>query len=563
MKRIVIVFSILVFWGSLCDGQSWVWGAEAKYQCCNGNNGASADSKGNVYLTGDFEDTISFGSISLTESLPSVYLAKYDSNGNILWASQSTTPSPNCGASAYSIACDGSDNTYVCGYFQTGTLILGADTLYNSSVYGDIFLMRSTPNGNVIWAKQSTTIPSSSSGGRAISLACDDSGHIYTTGSFLGSVTFGSTTTLTGPSIFLVKYDTLGNVIWSRQATNHNQRLINSNSVAVDHFGNTYITGYFSDTVYFGSTLLKSNSKYGDLFLTKYSPSGNVLWAIQSNTKTDTDYTHGASVICDTKGDVYVTGMYNGQSTIGSDTFRTSYYKTEAFLTKYDSMGNFLWAESSECNYGAQGYSLAISNNQLFLSASAGYTKTAAIGFCGDSLNLNNSLDPAIILKLDTGGKALCGSIIRTGGTFQNNVVCSTNGKYVYLGGNQMDSIAFYKDTLRLTGRLGSAPFVARWNPCGSITGIDQINSVESKIQVFPNPNSGIFTIALGHPADNAGEKTRAEIYNVMGQRVKSEELRAKSEEIDLSNQPSGIYFYRVIDTRGGLLGEGKLIIQK
>jgi hypothetical protein len=32
---------------------------------------------------------------------------------------------------------------------------------------------------------------------------------------------------------------------------------------------------------------------------------------------------------------------------------------------------------------------------------------------------------------------------------------------------------------------------------------------------------------------------------------------------IDLSSQPNGVYFYRVLYEDGGLIGEGKLIIQK
>ncbi|HTA26491.1 MAG TPA: T9SS type A sorting domain-containing protein, partial [Bacteroidia bacterium] len=78
-------------------------------------------------------------------------------------------------------------------------------------------------------------------------------------------------------------------------------------------------------------------------------------------------------------------------------------------------------------------------------------------------------------------------------------------------------------------------------------------------INIFPNPSSGIFTLSLS----NGIGKCSVEVYNVMGQRVKSEELRAKSEEINLSEQPNGVYFYRVIKEDGGLVGEGKVVIEK
>jgi len=33
--------------------------------------------------------------------------------------------------------------------------------------------------------------------------------------------------------------------------------------------------------------------------------------------------------------------------------------------------------------------------------------------------------------------------------------------------------------------------------------------------------------------------------------------------ELNLSNEPNGIYFYRILQDNGNLLGEGKVIIQK
>jgi hypothetical protein len=57
------------------------------------------------------------------------------------------------------------------------------------------------------------------------------------------------------------------------------------------------------------------------------------------------------------------------------------------------------------------------------------------------------------------------------------------------------------------------------------------------------------------------------EVYNVLGQKVYSNLLpqtpKGALNAIDLSSQPNGIYFYRVITNEGSLLGEGKLIIQK
>jgi hypothetical protein len=67
-----------------------------------------------------------------------------------------------------------------------------------------------------------------------------------------------------------------------------------------------------------------------------------------------------------------------------------------------------------------------------------------------------------------------------------------------------------------------------------------------------------------GHPALDAGSQSIT-IYNIFGESVLTEILRPAQDDkvIDLSNQPSGVYLYRVINPDGTSVGEGKLIIQK
>ena len=87
-------------------------------------------------------------------------------------------------------------------------------------------------------------------------------------------------------------------------------------------------------------------------------------------------------------------------------------------------------------------------------------------------------------------------------------------------------------------------------------TGANKINASAS-VRIYPNPSNGQFTLSLS----NIKEKCQVEIYNVLGEKVTSEELRAKSEELNLSSQPNGIYLYRVVKEDGGLVGEGKVVL--
>jgi len=100
-------------------------------------------------------------------------------------------------------------------------------------------------------------------------------------------------------------------------------------------------------------------------------------------------------------------------------------------------------------------------------------------------------------------------------------------------------------------------------NVCISIrstTGIDGIESGDEPIKVYPNPNNGQFTIQ----ASAAGGESSLEIYNMLGEKVYSQLSTFSSPlSINLSNQPNGIYLYRIISESGDLLGDGKIVIQK
>jgi len=88
-------------------------------------------------------------------------------------------------------------------------------------------------------------------------------------------------------------------------------------------------------------------------------------------------------------------------------------------------------------------------------------------------------------------------------------------------------------------------------------TGINEISNA-NRFRVFPNPSNGIFTIG----SETEVDKSCVEIYNVLGEKVYSQFSTFNSPLlINISNQPSGIYFYRVLEEDGSLTGEGKLML--
>jgi hypothetical protein len=96
---------------------------------------------------------------------------------------------------------------------------------------------------------------------------------------------------------------------------------------------------------------------------------------------------------------------------------------------------------------------------------------------------------------------------------------------------------------------------------CANIsTSINELPTTSNEIKLYPNPNRGSFTIQLSV----VGGQSSVEIYNMLGQKVITETLRASQDDnlINLKGQPSGIYLYRIISETGSLIGTGKFVVE-
>jgi uncharacterized repeat protein (TIGR03803 family) len=93
------------------------------------------------------------------------------------------------------------------------------------------------------------------------------------------------------------------------------------------------------------------------------------------------------------------------------------------------------------------------------------------------------------------------------------------------------------------------------------VTGIASITSPVNSVRIIPNPNNGKFTIQLL----GVNGQSSVEVYNMLGEKVYSQGWAIKNGQgtIDLSDNANGIYLYRITETSGELIGEGKLVIQK
>ena len=271
----------------------------------------TSDNAGNIYISGNYGDSaITFGStiLPITSSL---FLTKYDSSGNVIWA---TSGGSSYGADGWSVATDPSGKIYLTGDFSS-TISLGTTTLIGSGA-NSIYIAKFDSSGNVLWAKcsQGTFYDAPNS------IAVDNSGNAFVTGFFespiitFGSISLTNSSSDTTSDVFLVKYDSSGNIQWGKRA---GQPAISEGADAVitDVFGNAYIAGNFQS----GSMVFDTiNISYPTMFLVKYSGNGNAIWG-----KDVGPSVYPAAMCIDYTGNIYITGEYSGTATFGSSTIST------------------------------------------------------------------------------------------------------------------------------------------------------------------------------------------------------------------------------------------------
>ncbi|MBS4027701.1 MAG: SBBP repeat-containing protein [Ignavibacteriales bacterium] len=334
----------------------------------------TVDANGNSFVTGNFSSAaITFGTTTITNNGSyDMFIVKYNATGNVVWAKSAGGTNYDNGSR---IAVDANGNSFVTGWFQSSTITFGTTTLTNSSSdTADMFVVKYDASGNVVWAKSAGGTNSDYGYG----IAVDANGNSLLTGYFRSpTITFG-TTTLTNSSsdtadIFIVKYDTSGDVVWARSAGGTNSDI--GSGIAVGANGGSLLTGYFrSSTITFGTTTL-TNHGSADIFIVKYDVSGNVAWATSAG-GTNSDI--GWGIALDTNGNNFVTGNFRS-STIAFDTTTLTNHGSndDMFVSKIRLSTSFTITSSAGLNGNISPSGNVIVNygaNQIFtITPNTGY----------------------------------------------------------------------------------------------------------------------------------------------------------------------------------------------
>ena len=457
----VLLLTLMLLTNAPTQAQGFLeWAKQAGGSSVDGANCPAIDASGNIYITGDFGGTATFGGTILTSpNADDIFVTKYSSAGDLIWAKRAGGLGDNAGRA---IAVDASGNSYVTGDIRGNATFgfgeINETTLLNANDH-NIFVAKYDPNGNLQWAKQAGGLGDD----RGFGIGIDAFGNSYVTGDFEGIATFEGTnlTSAGAHDMFLAKYDPNGGLVWVRQAGGVDLDM--GRAIAVDTSGNSYLTSTFSDSATFGTTNLTSAGSV-DIFVAKYDTNGDLVWVKQAGGSSNDV---GWGIAIDASGNSYVTGFFNGTAAFGA-TNLTSTGFLDIFVAKYDFNGDLVWVKqaggSSGDIGGGTGIALDAYNNSYVTGYFTGST-TFGTGEANVSILESAGAGDIFVAKYNSNGVLEWG---RQAGGLSDDVslgIAVDSSGNSYLAGF-FESTATFGPGVDLTSAGASDVFVAKFGQC-------------------------------------------------------------------------------------------------
>ncbi len=416
--------------------------------------GLTTDAAGNSYVTGYFQGTATFGTVSVTSAGSyDIFLAKYNAGGGVEWVKRFGGSDVDVGEG---VGLDSAGNIYVTGYFH-GTATFGAFQLTGTG-WRDAFLAKCDAAGNVLWVRRAGGADAVADKVYVFDLAVSSSGESFVGGYFLGHATFGTSqlTSAGDRDIFVAKYDSAGNLAWVSQAGGTSGDYFHA--IAIDAVGNSYITGTFQGSAVFGGTTLTATTSYAT-FVAKLDAAGVPLWAKSAGGADDGD---GNGIAVDGTGNLVVVGDFIGTAVFDGKTLSAS--GQDCFVVKYDPAGNVLWAAQAEGGISAGNFAFgegvaADTAGNICVTGTYGGTATFGNIVLSSNDSINNGFD-VFTTKYDGAGNVLWAK--RYGGSNVHGlpgVALDAPGN-IYVAGDLQSTASF--DSVALASAGGTDVFVAK-----------------------------------------------------------------------------------------------------
>jgi Secretion system C-terminal sorting domain/Beta-propeller repeat len=465
-----------------------------------------------TYVTGSFQGTVNFDGLSKDSNGDTdIFISKYDKQGKLIWINTMG----GSGLVRKSITEFGTDIIIYKDFLYVTGAFIGkakfADIELSSNGKHDIFIVKYSKNGDVIWATQaggtSQDLPSK--------LATDTYGNVYLSGTYQKSIAFGKQE-LTSPSAssaFIVKYSPNGELLWTK---NCDETFTNTVSKKIRCFDNYCLIGFSVNGI--------DGSKRN--YISQYFSDGTAIRTWELNAHTNKILVDFITI----NEDLYILSTnYNASSQENEGTF----------LEKQLINGTSMWIRHVK---GLEGTSICTVDEQLIVAGD--YFKPLSVEF--DTLQSKGASDIAMI-SYSTNGDF--NWLMGYGGSGQDHI------NAIQATGNHLIWTGFFRNSLELApatiiySKGQSDIFISKT----ALLPVTAETNNELDFRMYPNPTSDLVNVSAQHTIKNL------RIVSPLGIEVCNFNPNTKYTSVDVRKIAKGSYI--VLVTLNNQILERKLII--
>lgn len=515
-----------------------------------------ADQFGNLYIVGDFYDTLNVnGDILYNQStFHDACLIKTKPDGTPVWAIPVGTGGIDYGRRV--VVSKNGDRIYIAGQASQGPCQFGdaqSGIITRNYIGGADYIACIDSTGQMLWANVVTSTQLSMGPG----LAVDDSGNVYLGGfSYDNSAltilasngNFNSNIQGSFYAMYLTKFSSNGVLLQrnvERGATYYGCWAMDYS--AYEHA--LYVTGTFRDSCWQGNNVVAHSNGTEDAFIAKYTTTLQPVWLKNYGGSMVQSYLEMyKDVRADAEGHAICIGTFYGQLIIGNDTLNGNTSNSAQlgnYLVEFDNAGNPVWTEQ------VIGTSFAFDElvrlrlgreGEIYISGSfytpVYYQSNTLTGPYPGSFDIG-------VLKTDSTGNFRW---FKAGGEYLNDYsggLCIAGNGAVAVTGSLGEISQWTFDSTYNTpnGNGGYYDIVYAKifdEEAFSGTSITENESVRNDLEVYPNPSSGYLYVNASFPCNmNVTDNTGTTVTS----------LTLNSPSVDLSFLSDGSYFITVTDT--------------
>lgn len=574
MNRIILL-AFLILTSNLSIGQSMsmIW-ANAVHDTAGSfvsiGEEMKLDAVGNSYTVGMFSGTMDFdpGSgvfLMTTGSATTVFLLKLDASGNFVWAKKF----PSTGdALTYTLDFDASGNIIIAGDFKyTIDLDPGMGTASHTAAgtgfWQDVFIVKLDPSGNYLWSKSFGGIDQD----EGLGVVVDHSGNIYTTGIIRqtvdldpGAGTYTASVTTGGLGIYVQKLNPSGNFIWAKTIvgiTGPDGGV--GRSIAIDDANNVIYCGQFTGTLDFdpGAGTSNMTAPTGAACATYVSKLDSLGNFLWAKKMGGTGLTAPTSFALDKSNNIYTTGWFSATADFDPGTGVYNLVAAPNDDVFISKLGPLGdFAWAKKIGGSKEDHGMAITTDSLMNVYTTGY-------FSG-SVDFNPGAAGFFMTSGNAGGDidTFISKLDSTGAFVMAAQITGDGGTISHA--MQVDQF----ENIFLTGLYGG---IIDFDPGSGVYNLPYLNTSSIFIEKLHQSllglteNDGTSGVKI-YPNPSSGSFTltsveyfihgEIEIYNSIGMLVMTKGTHDQIVSLDLTDEADGLYFVKVIS-------DGKIIAMK